>query len=118
MANMTWVYKQGAVGKVLTGTLQAGGAGIDLSNKTVTMSARRIPSAEPVLDNVEITLVSPETGGISWTVDAAAAEVRKSSEEGYLMEFKLDEGGTIDYIPTDKNGARTYGRLIVQENLD
>ena len=116
---MTWTYKHGAVGKVLTGTLSNNGSPTNLTNKTVTLNARRTKTSDPILDDLSVTVTNALTGAISWTVtaDAADADLVPENLQGYLLEFKVAEGATVDYFPTDSSNRRTYGRLIVQKNL-
>lgn len=120
---MTWIYKHGQVGRVLTGTLLADGAAIDLTNKTVTMYARKTETATPVINGVTVTKDSDQTtnpGRISYTLTAndVSPTLVPRNITGYLLEFKLVEGTNVDFVPLTINHKRTYGRLIVQSNLD
>jgi hypothetical protein len=119
---MTWLYKHGQTGRVLTGTLRDAVGPINLTNKTVTMYARRTKTSTPVINGAAVTKVDAANGRISYTLvanDTNPALVPEN-EAGYLLEFKLVDTitGLPDYVPLDVDGNRTYGRLVVQSNLD
>jgi hypothetical protein len=121
--SLTWVIKHGEKGTERTGTLFANGVPIDLTNKTVTMNARKDADSARVIEDAEIV---PDTdqeanpGKISWTVLEAHSdpEAIPASSDGYLIEFKLVEQDVVDYVPKRHSELSTYGRLIVHKNLD
>ena len=120
---LTWVIKNGENGTERTGTLFANGVPIDLTNKTVTMNVRVKPTLRKILSDIPITPDSDQsanTGRITWLVLAAHTdpETIPAKRDGYLIEFKLVEQSVIDYVPRREELSKTYGLLIVQENLD
>jgi hypothetical protein len=123
MANNTWLYKHGEVGKILRGTLTVSEA-IDWTTQTVTMTAKRTFSADPVIDDAPITLVSPTTGTSQAiehevTSEEADSSIVPRNTAGYLLEFKITNvNGDVRYIPENRAVARSYSRLIVQESLE
>jgi hypothetical protein len=120
MAATTWVYKHGEVGKTLTGTLSDGAGAIDLGNYTVTMTAKRSLTADPVIDDAPVDQPGG-TGAISHTVtiDECDPSLVPANHQGYLLEFKLTHNnGSIRFIPENRSAARSYGRLIVQKSLE
>lgn len=119
---MTWVVKQGAAGCVRTGTLSDASGAIDLTNKTVTMTVRKKVGSTPLLDDHAITKAANQSttgkGQISCTFTTDDLDdLPLSKGEGHLLEFKLTEGSTIDFVPLDEDGNQTYGRLVVQASL-
>lgn len=118
MANeITWVVKKGATGTVRTGTLTNSSGAIDLTNKTVTMNVRATEDGPKLIDNASVTKTTPQTaGGISYSFTADNLTALSVGE--YLLEFKLVEGATVDFVPTDDDADLTYGRLVVQKSLN
>jgi hypothetical protein len=118
---LKWVVKKEATNTVRTGTLSDADGPIDLTNKTVTLNVRRTPTSTPIIDNAAVTKAANQSttgkGQISYTFTALDLD-HEALTDGYLLEFKMVEGSRVDFVPTDEDGNRTYGRLIIQKSLD
>lgn len=112
MDNTTLTMKRGEVGVVFNITLKANGSAVDLTGKTVTLTARKNLNTDAVIDDYSCTVSSG--GIITFTPDSTAANVAKGE---YLLEFKVTGSGRTDYFPKNADGTRTYGKFIVQESL-
>lgn len=117
---MTWRFKQGEVGKVLTGVLSDEDGPVNLTGWTVTATASSSVGGTPVIDDAACT-VDPDqtanTGKVTLTLNSTTANIA-ASENGYYLEFSgTAPGGAVIKFPNRKSADASYGRLVVRKSL-
>lgn len=81
----------------MTGTLLNGGAAVNLTGSTVTMSMRDASTGALKISNVAVTVVSPAAG--TWSYTPIPADVNTPGV--YQIEMKEVRGdGSIWYYPS------------------
>ena len=118
-SNIRTTYKRGEIGKVIGFTCRAADPStgvvslVDLTNYTVTFNVWQRTTL--IIDNAPCTkrTQSGSTLGQCYhTLDATTANIPKGE---YRFELKATFGTNVLYFPTNSDGARTYGYLLVQE---
>lgn len=98
-------------------TIKAAGQEVDLSGKTVTMTVRKDLKTDPIIDDAACTPDADQSTNKGKCSYLWAEPATSKSAGTYLVEFKVTDGVEINFFPTDENGNRTYGKLIIQESL-
>lgn len=117
---MTWRFKQGEIGKVLTGILSDDDGPIDLTSWDVTVTAAQTIGGTPVINDAMCTIDPDQVtnkGQISLTLDATTANIA-ASENGYYLEFSgITPSDAVIKFPNRKAAEQSYGRLVVRKSL-
>lgn len=117
---MTWRFKQGETGKVLSGTLSDENGPVNLTGWTVTVTASASVGGDPVIDSAACTVDADQdanTGMVTFTLDGTTSAIAPS-EAGYFLEFSgTAPGGAVYKFPNRKSAEQSYGRLVVRRSL-
>lgn len=125
MSTDTWIWKIGQVGVERRARLSDADGRIDLSTfDSVTVTFSRTAKSAPIIDRaacVPDVNQSEENeldgkGWLTFTTDEASGNIPVSSI-GYVLEFECLQGDVPFYFPMNADGAKTYGKLIVQRAL-
>jgi hypothetical protein len=116
MSNLTFTFKQGEVGKVITfDDLSDANGLVDLTPYAVTMNLRL--NGELIVDDAAVTKRTQSgttLGDCYHTLNSTTAAIAVGTYRG---ELKLVNGANIFYWPVNKNADRTYFTVIVQAPL-
>lgn len=117
---MTWRFKRGEVGKVLTAVLSDEDGPVDLTGWTVTVTASTSIGGTPTIDDAACAVDADQSankGQVSLTLNSTTANIA-ASENGYYLEFSgTAPGGAVIKFPNRKSAEQSYARLVVRKSL-
>jgi hypothetical protein len=94
---------------------------VDLTGMTVKFTAKKGSSVPVNLADCDLAANQTTTGKgeCSYTFDATTTDLPAAPiESPYKWELQVMQGGGApQYFPKNKDGSRTYGKLVVQEPL-
>lgn len=118
MANTTFTFKKGEIGKEIGFTLSDADGPVDLTSWTVTLTVAERSSSTPVFSGEAVTKRTQSGATLGQCYHTLNSTTANITEKDYkACELKLTNGSQVRYWPVNKDSNRTYFSIEVQKAM-